>query len=182
MALPPFPTSRATTASALALLPAKFTTTEAPSAAKCSEMEAPIPFEAPVTTAIFPLSLFIAVLLSCLSTSICSRLGETKKLVCFWFSAEPPVASSCAGRTARRSQGRGVVGRGEANPRRRAPFCYPLGDDGRAAGCWEEASVPPPPPCARSPVSFLAVPDLEAELLDIVLRESERNPIQGATV
>jgi hypothetical protein len=36
-------------------------------------------------------------------------------------------------------------------------------------------AIPAPPPCAR-PVSFLAVPDLEAEMVDIVLRESQRIP------
>ena len=37
------------------------------------------------------------------------------------------------------------------------------------------ASRPLLPPCARL-ASFLAVPDLEVELVDIVLRESERIP------
>jgi hypothetical protein len=34
--------------------------------------------------------------------------------------------------------------------------------------------------CTPSIASFLAVPDLEVELVDIVLGESERIPIQGA--
>src|SRR2546425_13296795 len=50
---------RLTTASAPDLLPASFTTTDAPSAARCSAMAAPMPLDAPVTTATLPLSRFM---------------------------------------------------------------------------------------------------------------------------
>src|SRR5579862_9595696 len=53
-----------TTASAAPLLLAKFTTTAAPSAARCSATEAPIPLEAPVTTATLLASLFMMILFS----------------------------------------------------------------------------------------------------------------------
>jgi len=46
---------------------------------------------------------------------------------------------------------------------------------GRRAGCWEEEASISPPPCAR-PASFLAAPGLEVELVDIVLRKSQRIP------
>ena len=46
---------------------------------------------------------------------------------------------------------------------------------GRRAGCWEEEASISPPPCAR-PASVLAAPGLEVELVDIVLRKSQRIP------
>src|SRR5262245_14547643 len=54
IALPPFLVISETTRSAPVLLVAKLTTTAAPSAARCVAMAAPIPLDAPVTTATLP--------------------------------------------------------------------------------------------------------------------------------
>src|SRR5439155_18996212 len=54
IALPPFLVISETTRSAPVLLVEKLTTTAAPSAARCVAMAAPIPLDAPVTTATLP--------------------------------------------------------------------------------------------------------------------------------
>src|SRR5438067_11655166 len=72
-AFPPALVIAATTASAPDLLEAKFTTTDAPSAASDLAMAAPMPFDAPVTTATLPVSLPMGV-------SFLSGLGSNPRV------------------------------------------------------------------------------------------------------
>src|SRR6516162_6721325 len=106
-AFPPACRMRWTTASAPALLVAQLTTTAAPAPARCSAIAAPIPFDAPVTTATCPCSFFDMTGLLCFLTGTTIASGQLERdSSAHWLTslARPPGFAECPERNLEQGQ------------------------------------------------------------------------------